>query len=371
MNHKILFCFGTRPEVIKMAPIIKEARSEGNTVEICLTGQHKEMIQTFLEFFELQEDYNLDIMKQNQSLSSMTASILDQMNNILEASQPDYLFVQGDTTSTFTCALASFYNKIPVVHVEAGLRTFDKYSPFPEEINRQMVSTFSSLNLCPTKESAENLKKENRNNIFVTGNTSIDALRMTKEKIRNENLDITLKEKYKNIDFNKKIILITCHRRENHVAPLKRIINAIKMIAKNSNIEIVYPVHLNPNIKIPIENSLSNYSNIHLLSPLEYLDFSWFMDKSSIILTDSGGVQEEGPYFKKPILVLRENTERPEVIATGQAKLVGSNTELIFEEVQKCLTQNDYYRSFSKDHSPYGDGYASKKIINHILQAHE
>jgi UDP-N-acetylglucosamine 2-epimerase (non-hydrolysing) len=297
MKNKILFCFGTRPEIIKMAPLIIEAKSKGLLVEVCLTGQHKEMIEPFLSFFDIKENYNLDIMKKDQSLSEMTAAILNQMNSILDRSKPNYLFVQGDTTSTLTCGLASFYKKVPVVHIEAGLRTYEKYSPFPEEVNRQMISTFSSFNFCPTKQSAKNLKKENRNNIFVTGNTSIDALRMTKEKIRNENLDITLKEKYKNIDFNKKIILITCHRRENHGAPLKRILDAIQKVAKDSNIEIIYPVHLNPNIKEPVEESLSKYSNIHLLSPLEYLDFNWFMDISSIVLTDSGGVQEEGPYF--------------------------------------------------------------------------
>ena len=371
MTKRILFCFGTRPEIIKVAPLIIQAKTEGFSVETCLTGQHKEMLSPFLKFFNIKETYNLDIMKRNQSLGEMTASILSQMNIILGKSEPDYVIVQGDTTSTFTCALASFYKKVPVIHIEAGLRTFEKYSPFPEEINRQMVSTFSSFNFCPTEESSENLKRENRSNIFITGNTSIDALRMTKEKIQNENLDIVLKEKYKSIDFSKKIILVTCHRRENHGEPLKRIIKAIQEISFEPNIEIVYPVHLNPNIKEPVEKSLSDISNIHLLSPLDYIDFCWFMDISYLILTDSGGVQEEGPYFKKPVLVLRESTERLEVISTGQAKLVGSNTELIIEEVRKCLTQDEYYKSFLKDHSPYGDGFASKKIMNYILEAHE
>lgn len=360
---KILFCFGTRPETIKMAPLINEARSYGFEPLTCITGQHKEMLSPFLDFFNISVEYNLAVMKKDQTLCSITTSILTQLEQVLKLSNPDYVCVQGDTTSTLSCALVAFYSKIPVIHIEAGLRTFDKYSPFPEEANRQMVSTFSSFNFCPTKASAKNLIDEKRENVFVTGNTSIDSLRLTTERIKDQNLDKQFKQKYKNIDFNKRIILVTCHRRENHGAPLLNICNALKNIALRSDIELIYPVHLNPNIKDIVEKNLTNIENIHLLDPLEYVEFSWFMKNSTLILTDSGGVQEEAPYFKKPILILRENTERPEVLTAGIAKLVGSNSDFITKEVTKLLDDKDYYSSFIKEKSPFGDGYSAQKTF--------
>lgn len=365
---KILFCFGTRPETIKMAPLISEAKNYGFEAVNCITGQHKEMLIPFLNFFGIEQNFSLNVMKENQTLNSLTTSILEQMDAVIEKVKPDYICVQGDTTSTFASALSAFYQKIPVIHIEAGLRTFDIYSPYPEEINRQMVSTFSSFNFCPTSESAKNLKNEKRKNVFITGNTSIDSLRLTAERIKDQKLGEKFKQKYSQINFSKKLILITCHRRENHGEPLLRICRALKEIATRQDVELIYPVHLNPNIKNIAERELKSIKNIHLLTPLDYVEFSWFMSCSNIILTDSGGVQEEAPYFKKPILILREKTERPEVIAAGAAKLVGSDTDLIISEISKLLEDSSYYKSLTTEESPFGDGFSAQKTFE-ILKA--
>ncbi len=365
---KILFCFGTRPEAIKMAPLIEEGLKRGHDVKVCITGQHRDMIIPFLEFFQIKVDYSLDIMRENQTLSSLTSNLLSKIETVLNDFQPELVFVQGDTTSTFTCALAAFYQKIDVVHIEAGLRTGDMYSPFPEEGNRRLVTPIAKYLFPPTEQSKSNLLTEGiTNNVVVTGNTSIDTLRKTIDKIKSGQLNITLLEKYKEIDFNKKIALVTVHRRENHGQPLVNICNAIKKIAKNrKDIEFVIPVHLNPNVREYIHSSLGPLSNIHLYEPLDYIDFSWLMYMSYLIMTDSGGVQEEGPYFEKPILVMRENTERPEGIEEGVSKLVGSNTELIINEVVKLIDDLDYYNSFSKNKNPYGDGFASVKTFDYL-----
>lgn len=366
---KLLFCFGTRPEAIKMAPVIKEAKDKGHVVSVCITGQHRDMIIPFMEFFEIEENYNLDIMKHNQTLGSMTANILLKVEDVMDEFQPDVVLVQGDTTTTFTCALAAFYKKIPIAHIEAGLRTGDIMSPFPEEANRTLVSPLATFHFPPTDKSMENLKKEGIvKNVVVTGNTSIDSLKITIDKINSTEINAQLEEKYKDVSFNKNVILVTTHRRENHGEPLERICKAIKEIAETEDVEIVLPVHLNPNVKSVVESHLSSLSNVHLLKPLEYVDFTWLMSKSHLLLTDSGGVQEEGPYFKKPILVMRENTERPEGIEAEVSKLVGSDKELIISEVKKLLHDRDYYASYSRNVNPYGDGSASEKIVDLITK---
>jgi UDP-N-acetylglucosamine 2-epimerase (non-hydrolysing) len=366
--RKILFCFGTRPETIKMAPIIHEAQNRGFETSICITGQHKEMLIPFMEFFSLKENYSLHIMKERQSLAGMTASILNEMDNVLIDAKPDYVCVQGDTTSTFTCSLASFYRKIPVLHIEAGLRTNNIHSPFPEEINRQMVSTYAAFNFCPTSTSEKNLLAENRSNVHVTGNTSIDALRMTIEKFKSEGTDYSKESTFSNIDFSKKILLVTSHRRENHGKPLLDICEALSSIANSEDCQIVYPVHLNPNVLDVVNKELGDVKNIFLIKPLQYDKFIWLMEKSHIILSDSGGVQEEAPFLKKPVLILRENTERPEVVESGAAKLVGTDKGLIIENVSKCLHDQGFYNSFIIENNPYGDGHASKKIIDVLVK---
>jgi len=362
---KILYCFGTRPEAIKMAPVIKETTQRGHKAIVCLTGQHRDMIIPFLDFFDIKSDFDLDIMKPNQSLGDMTANILLKMNTVLDECQPDIVCVQGDTTTTFTCGLAAFYRKIPVAHIEAGLRTGDIYSPFPEEANRRLVTAFAQYFFPPTEKSAENLRRENiHRNLVVTGNTSIDALRMTAETIKSSGLNEELSKKYNFVDESKKLVLVTTHRRENHGQPLVDICEAIKELSSNKELQFVIPVHLNPNVKDVIHSYFDDVDNVHLLKPLDYVDFSWFMSKSFFILTDSGGVQEEGPYFKKPILVLRENTERPEGVDAKVSVLLGSDKEKIISTSTKLLNDPEYYASFSRNINPYGDGFASKVIID-------
>ncbi len=365
---RLLFCFGTRPEAIKMAPLIEEGLKRGHDVGVCITGQHRDMIIPFLEFFQIKVDYSLDIMRDNQTLSSLTSNLLSQIDDVLLDFLPDLVFVQGDTTSTFTCALAAYYQRIDVVHIEAGLRTGDIYSPFPEEGNRRLVTPIAKYLFPPTEQSKLNLLAEGvEKNVLVTGNTSIDTLRKTITKIKSGEMNSCLREKYKDIDFNKKIVLVTVHRRENHGQPLIQICKAIRELAcSRLDIEFVIPVHLNPNIKEYIHTNLGALSNVHLYNPLDYIDFSWLMYMSYLIMTDSGGVQEEGPYFEKPILVMRENTERPEGIEEGVSKLVGSNTELIINEVVKLIDDFDYYNSFSKNKNPYGDGFASVKTFDYL-----
>ncbi len=363
---KILFFIGTRPEVIKVAPIIHEAIKQGFKAQVCTTGQHKEMLKPFLNFFDLKTGYTLEVMEKATGLASLTSHIIAGVEEILDQVKPDFVCVQGDTTTTFSCGLAAFYQKVPVIHIEAGLRTYDIYSPFPEEVNRQMVSAFASFNFCPTIDSENNLKSEKRKNTYVTGNTSIDALRMALEKLENQKISFDQSPEFNKINFEKKIILVTAHRRENHGAPLKEICTALKKIANSSDVEIVYPVHLNPQVKNLVETELREVKNIHLISPLPYDQFTWLMHKSFLILTDSGGVQAEAPFLKRPILVLRENTERPEVVKVGAAQIVGHNAELIYQETQKCLSDPKYYQSFQVEQNPYGDGHAAKKIIDVI-----
>lgn len=362
---KILFLFGTRPEAIKMAPLIKSFSSDSNyMVKVGVTAQHREMLDQVLDFFKINVDYDLNIMKPNQSLHELTSNlILKITEEILQKEDFDYIVVQGDTTTVLAGALASFYKKIKVIHIEAGLRSYDIYSPFPEEMNRILTSKIANFHFCPTQASAENLNHENIiQNVFVVGNTVIDALLLGLKEIKKSS-ENTISLKYKNIDFSKKIILVTCHRRENFGKPFEEICDALLTIADSfkNDVEIVYPVHLNPNIK-EIAYSKLKRENIKLITPLDYPDLIWMMNVSNIILTDSGGIQEEAPSLGKPVLVLREVTERMEGVNAGTAVLVGSDKQKITFETSKLLTDKLYYSKISKASNPYGDGTASEKI---------
>lgn len=368
---KILFLFGTRPEAIKMAPLIacfsKDSRFD---VKVAVTAQHREMLDQVVSFFEIKVDYDLNIMTPNQTLHQLTADLISRITNeILLKESFDFVFVQGDTTTVLASAMAAFYQKIKVVHIEAGLRSHNMYSPFPEEMNRVLTSKLAAIHFCPTENSRKNLIAENSlEQVFVVGNTVIDALISGLDKI-NVTLDEALTAKYHFIDFNKKMILVTCHRRENFGAPFLEICEALLNIATQfeETVEIVYPVHLNPNIKAVAAEKLTR-SNIKLIPPLDYPELIWMMNKSHIILTDSGGIQEEAPSLGKPVLVLREVTERMEGVDAGTAVLVGSSKQKIVFETVKLLTNPDYYNAISQASNPYGDGTTSEKIKEIILR---
>ena len=351
---KILIIFGTRPEAIKMAPLVKEFKKFPKIFEtkVCVTAQHREMLDQVLSFFKINADFDLDLMKPGQNLYSLTSEIISSLKIVLENFQPDYVFVHGDTTTSMAAGLASFYHGTKICHVEAGLRTNNKYSPFPEEINRQITGRLADFHFAPTQESKFNLISENidKKSIVVTGNTVIDALLMSVKKVNEKpsNLILNLSKRIKDND----VILVTGHRRENHGAGFERICKALKKIAlDNKNRFIIYPVHLNPLVQEPVNRLLSKIENILLIDPLAYEDFIWLMNRSKIIITDSGGVQEEAPSLGKPVLVMRNTTERPEAVDAGTVLLVGTDKDL---------------NKMSKLHNPYGDGNASKRIVNFI-----
>lgn len=363
---KIIFIFGTRPEAIKLAPVIKKFNEYKDIeVKVCVTGQHQEMLHQILNFFKIEPDYDLNIMKSNQSLFDITYRILRDIKRVLDIEKPDIIFVQGDTTTAFVGALAGFYKKIKIAHVEAGLRSYNKYSPFPEEMNRVLISHIADYHFAPTEKAKENLHKEGiKGNIYVVGNTVIDALFLTLEIIKSDG-----EEKYHKffnfIDFSKKVILVTGHRRENFGEPFKNICLALKEIAnKFEDIQIIYPVHLNPNVQKPVYEILNGHPRIYLIQPLDYPYLVWIMDKSYMVLTDSGGIQEEAPSLGKPVLVMRDVTERNEGIEAGTAKLVGTNKNKIIEEVSNLLTNYKEYEKMAKTVNPYGDGFASMRIVN-------
>ncbi|MCL0096010.1 UDP-N-acetylglucosamine 2-epimerase (non-hydrolyzing) [Thermodesulfovibrionales bacterium] len=378
---KILFVFGTRPEAIKMAPVIQELKTESSKfkVVVCVTAQHREMLDQVLELFSIMPDYDLDIMTKRQSLPNLTARVLIDVTRIMENENPDIVFVQGDTTTTFAAAQAAFYLKIPVAHIEAGLRTGNRYSPFPEEINRRLTSVMADFHFAPTKGAEKNLILEGveKSSIFITGNTGIDALmavvrrqgagggREAIEKYFRERWNIAL-----TADTDKsKLILVTGHRRESFGKGFQRICKALRILAgDNPDIQIVYPVHLNPNVKEPVYSILGDMNNIHLISPLDYEPFVFLMNRSYLILTDSGGIQEEAPSLGVPVLVMRDTTERPDGIEAGSAKLVGTDTEKIITETQKLLNDKIEYDRMSKTINPYGDGQASKRIVRIISE---
>ena len=370
---KILIIFGTRPEAIKMAPLIKEFeknQSSFNT-KVCITAQHREMLDQVLKLFNIKPDYDLDIMQPGQNLSEITSGIIQKIKPILEEVNPDLILVHGDTTTTFSASIAAYYQKIKIGHVEAGLRTGNIYSPWPEEGNRKLTGMLAEYHFAPTETSKNNLINEgiDKSKILVTGNTVIDSLKLTLAKIKN-NKDISLRlvqalRKRGVHNLNSKFILVTGHRRENFGQGFINICKALKNIAeKNPLINIIYPVHLNPNIRIPVNEILCDVDNIKLIEPLQYEEFIYLMSKSYFILTDSGGIQEEAPSLGKPVLVMRDSTERPEAVEAGTVKLVGSSTKTIVKEVQLLIDDFNEYQKMSKAHNPYGDGSASKKIVD-------
>lgn len=377
MKKKILIVFGTRPEAIKMAPLVKDFEGCDWNFEtrVCITAQHREMLDQVLSFFEIKPYYDLDLMRPDQDLYSLTATILQGMKPVLEDFQPHYVFVHGDTTTTMAASIAAFYSGAKICHVEAGLRTFKKRNPFPEELNRSIAGRVADFHFAPTETAKTNLLKENipENTILVTGNTVIDALLYSVEKLKNENYsDREIEELEHSLDFNKKIILVTGHRRENHGAGFIQICEALKAIAEsNPKMQIIYPVHLNPNVQKPVYDILADITNIHLISPLSYPAFVWLMEKSYLIITDSGGVQEEAPSLGKPVLVMRNTTERPEAVEVGTVILVGTNTQKIIGETQKLLTDINHYKKMQKLHNPYGDGKACARIIEFLKNEHD
>jgi len=361
---KILFLFGTRPEAIKLAPLIKEFKSSQKfEVKICVTAQHREMLDQVLKFFKLVPDYDLNLMKPNQSLFKLTASIIEALESVLNDCMPDLIFVQGDTTTAFVGALAAFYKKVKIAHIEAGLRSHNKYAPFPEEINRVLVGHIADYHFAPTEKAKENLLREGiTKNIWVVGNTVIDALFLGLEIIKAHG-EKSYYDFFHFIDFSKKIILVTGHRRESLGEPFRNICFALKKIADFfADVEIVYPVHLNPNVRKPVYEILQGHPRIHLIEPLEYPYLIWLMNKSYLVLTDSGGIQEEAPSLGKPVLVMRNVTERIEGIEAGTAKLVGTNKEGIVSETVKLLEDVEEYTKMAKAVNPYGDGKSSIRI---------
>lgn len=369
---KNLIVFGTRPEAIKMAPLVKEFNKNKKLFDtrVCVTAQHREMLDQVLDFFEITPEYDLDLMKPNQNLYSLTADIILGLQPVLDDFKPDYVYVHGDTTTTMATSIASFYSGAKVCHVEAGLRTHNKLSPFPEEINRQLTSRIADIHFAPTITSKENLLMENvvDSAILITGNTVIDALLDSSVRvntIQNNEIEFLKKE----LDFTKRIILVTGHRRENHGDGFINICAALKEIAEaNSDVQIIYPVHLNPNVKGPVHEILEGISNIKLIAPLAYPAFVWLMNQSYLIITDSGGVQEEAPSLGKPVLVMRDSTERPEAVEAGTVILVGTNRKKIVEECISLLNNKERYQQMSALHNPYGDGKACERIVKFIEQ---
>lgn len=366
---KALFIFGTRPEAIKMAPVVKEFIADQDFLtKVCVTAQHREMLDQVLDFFEIKPEYDLDLMKPNQNLYTITADVITKLKDVLEDFNPDYVFVHGDTTTTMAASLASFYHGTKVCHVEAGLRTFNKRAPFPEEINRQVTGRITDIHFAPTKTSQKNLIDErvSDEDILVTGNTVIDALMESVSKVR-ANIPKKIVDIKDRFDPSKKWIVVTGHRRENFGDGFLNICKALKDIANSKDdVEIIYPVHLNPNVQGPVFELLNSTKNIHLIDPLDYPSFVWLMDQAYIIITDSGGVQEEAPSLGKPVLVMRDTTERPEAVDAGTVKLVGTNKDLIIQSAIDLIENEELYSAMSKAHNPYGDGQASSRILKFI-----
>lgn len=366
MPKKNLIVFGTRPEAIKMAPLVKAfQKSEDFETKVCVTAQHREMLDQVLEFFGITPDFDLDLMKPGQNLYGLTAAIITNIQPVLESFQPDFVYVHGDTTTTMGSSIAGFYSGARVCHVEAGLRTFNKWAPFPEEINRRVTGHVADFHFAPTQTSYQNLKKEgvNEDTITITGNTVIDALHESVARV--ESMDSPELKKLKTlISPDKRIILVTGHRRENHGQGFINICKALKEIAESfDDVEIIYPVHLNPKVQKPVYELLGDIGNIKLIDPLAYPEFVWLMNKSYLVITDSGGVQEEAPSLGKPVLVMRDTTERPEAVEAGTVILVGTDTQKIVDEATSLLTNVEKYKNMSRLHNPYGDGKACMRIV--------
>jgi len=371
LRKSILVVVGTRPEAIKMAPVIKElSRHSSFDVRLCVTGQHKEMLEQVLKIFDLVPDYNLNAMKKNQSLGELTSLMISKLSNVCEEFKPDFLFVHGDTVTTLSSAIVGYFNKIKVCHVEAGLRTHNLYAPWPEEGNRKLTAAISGLHFAPTLRARANLLSEGilDKEIFVTGNTVIDALKIADSSISNNpDLQESLDRKYK-VNKKEKIVLVTCHRRENYGGGFEEICDSILELANDyKNLRFIFPVHLNPAVSNIVHKKLSKISNIDLLEPLSYIDFVFLINHAWLILTDSGGIQEEAPTFGTPVLVMRDATERPEAVESGTAKIVGSKKDDIVKEVRELYDDDSKYKKMSSAKNPFGEGDASQKIVAEIL----
>ncbi len=369
---RVLSIFGTRPEAIKMAPLVNALAYHPEIKSaVCVTAQHREMLDQVLNLFDISPEFDLDIMRTNQNLTDITQAILLGVTDILNVFKPDRILVHGDTTTSFASALAGFYQQIPVDHIESGLRTGDIYAPFPEEMNRKLVDNLCDLHFAPTQNSADNLALENvdKGSIIVTGNTVIDAMLEVVERLKVDDfLRSEMESRFAFLNPDKRLILVTGHRRENFGAKFESICNALLKIAKRNDVELIYPVHLNPNVYEPANRLLANNPSIHLIKPLDYLPFIYLMYQANLIITDSGGIQEEAPSLGKPVLVMRDLTERPEAVQAGTVRLVGTNTGKIVSETTKLLDDQGHYDNMSKAHNPYGDGHASQRIIKELLK---
>ena len=367
---RVLSVFGTRPEAIKMAPVVK-ALSNSARIEakVCVTAQHRQMLDQVLTLFGIVPDFDLDLMKPGQDLTDITSNVLLGMRRVFSEWRPDYVLVHGDTTTTLATSLAAYYEKIPVGHVEAGLRTGDIYSPWPEETNRRIAGAIAQVHFAPTETAKDNLLREGvrKEAVHVTGNTVIDALLEVVHRLRSGvELKTSVEKKFQFLDSSKRLILVTGHRRENFGSGFENICTAIQTIGERRDVEIVYPVHLNPHVQEPVKRLLGNRKNIHLIEPLDYLSFVYLMDRSHILLTDSGGVQEEAPSLGKPVLVMRNTTERPEAVAAGTVRLVGPDQEFIVKETHRLLDEHAEYERMSHAHNPYGDGQAANRIVKFL-----
>lgn len=370
---KVLTVFGTRPEAIKMAPLVKVlAQTQGIEARTCVTGQHRQMLDQVLTLFEIVPEYDLQVMQPRQTLAMVTSQILLGMQPVLQEFRPDLVLVHGDTATTFAATLAAFYEKIPVGHVEAGLRTGDLYSPWPEEANRCLTGKLARWHFAPTAQTRDNLLREGvpETQIAITGNTVIDALLMTENKLRTDQaLSQTQQKRFGFLRDQARMVLITGHRRENFGGGFERICEAIARLARqHPKVDFVYPVHLNPQVREPVSRLLSGQDNIHLIEPLDYLPFVYLMGRSHIILTDSGGIQEEAPSLGKPVLVMRDTTERPEAVQAGTVRLVGTEVDAIFDGVHQLLTDNTLHQAMTQAHNPYGDGNACSRIVEYLQQ---
>ncbi len=369
---RILSVFGTRPEAIKMAPVVKVLEaSPGIDSAVCVTAQHRDMLDQVLKLFSITPEFDLDIMRDNQDLTHITSAVLTGLGDVLDQYQPDRILVHGDTTTTFAASLAAFYRKIPVGHVEAGLRTGDVFAPWPEEMNRRLCDTIADIYFAPTESAAANLRREGHDpaNIVITGNTVIDALLDVTRRLKDDHaLQGSLNEQFPFLDPARRLVLVTGHRRENFGRGFEDICHALADLSARPDIQIVYPVHLNPNVREPVNRILKDKTNIHLIEPLNYLPFVYLMDRSFLVITDSGGIQEEAPSLGKPVLVMRDVTERPEAVAAGTVKLVGTDRALIAQECMRLLDDADAYAIMSRAHNPYGDGKASDRIVDEVIK---
>ena len=372
---RVLSVFGTRPEAIKMAPLVRALAADTQIdSRVCVTAQHREMLDQVLNLFGIQSNYDLDIMRPGQDLSHITQAVLDGMGHVLDQEKPDRLLVHGDTTTTFAATLAAYYRQIPVGHVEAGLRTGDPYAPFPEEMNRKLTDCIADVYFAPTDSAAENLRREgvDSSRIAITGNTVIDALlQVVGDLSTDTDRRNAVASCFQDIPNDRRLILVTGHRRENFGDGFQRICHALRTLAKRGDVEIAYPVHLNPNVQSPVNAILSDCPNVHLMAPQDYLPFVYLMNRCHLVITDSGGIQEEAPALGKPVLVMRDVTERPEAVNAGTVKLVGTDTDAIVSETALLLDDEAVYNTMSRAHNPYGDGKASEQIVREIRRVHE